>query len=130
MGKIIRAKHGREWYIQKDLIEYLKTRKWLVERMIGNAFQVGIPDIYCHHPKWGGRWIDCKVKGKYSFTQAQKLKWPIWEKYGVGIWILTAADEDEYSKLMKPPNWREFWKPQWNDTPDINKLLDDVRLDD
>jgi len=130
VGRIIRNKHGREWYIQKDLVAYLKARKWLVERMIGNAFKVGIPDLYAHHPKWGARWIDCKVKGKYSFTQAQKLKWPVWEKFGIGIWILTAADEEEYGLLFKPPNWRDYWKPQWNETPDIDKMLDDVRLDD
>ena len=65
----------------KPLIAFLKTRGWLVERMIGNAFQMGIPDLFCHHPKWGQRWIDVKRPGKnYTFTKAQKRKWPVWDE--------------------------------------------------
>ena len=94
--------------------------------MIGNAFQYGIPDLYCHHEKWGGRWIDVKNPGKYSFTREQKIKWPAWERYGCGIWILTAATQEEYDKLFAPPNWREFWKPSWGDVPDIDQLLDEL----
>lgn len=111
--------------IQRDLIEYLKARGWLVERMIGNAYQTGIPDLYCHHPKWGTRWIDVKRPGKnYSFTKAQKIKWPLWDSFRVGVWILTAATQEEYDKLFGPPNWRDFWKASWGQVPDIDALLD------
>lgn len=126
MGKIRRAKHGPEWYIQRDVVAYLEARGWLVERMIGNAFQTGIPDLYCHHPKWGARWIDCKQPKRYSFTKAQRLKWPRWEQAGIGIWILTAASQEEYDKLFGPPNWRHYWKASWGDLPDIDAILDEL----
>ena len=64
--------------------------------------------------------------GKYSFTRKQKIKWPIWERYGCGIWILTAATQVEYDKLFAPPNWREYWKPSWDVVPDIDALLDEL----
>ena len=32
---------------------------------------------------------------------------------GIGIWILTAATQDEYDKLFKLPNWRAYWKESW-----------------
>jgi hypothetical protein len=126
MGKIKRSSHGPEWHIQQDLIKFLEARGWLVERMIGNAFQTGIPDLYCHHPKWDYRWIDVKVKGRYSFTKAQKHKWPLWEKYGAHIWILTGATQEQYDLLFGPPNWRQFWKSSWDTKIDIDALLDEL----
>jgi hypothetical protein len=137
MRRIKLSKHGPEWYIQNDLIEFLEDREWLVERMIGNALQKGIPDLYCHHPSWGERWIDVKNPKSYSFTKDQRRKWPIWEKYGVGIWILTAADQEEYDKLFHPPNWRKYWKKSWDkakvniDEADIDELIADplIQLD-
>lgn len=124
-----RPKRGPEWYIQRDLIEYLQTRSWLVERMIGNAYQVGIPDLFAHHIKWGSRWIDVKVKNRYTFTPAQKIKWPMWEKHGLGIWILVAANQSEYNKLFGPPNFRDYWKASWDERPDIDAMLDELNLD-
>jgi hypothetical protein len=110
----MRKKHGPEWYIQKDVIEYLKDRSWLVEVMHGNAFQKGIPDLYVFNRLKGGeRWIDCKNPKQWSFTKAQRRKWPIWDHFGVGIWIVTAATQEEYDKLFAPPNWKEYWKDSW-----------------
>lgn len=127
MTKIRRPAHGPEFFIQRDLVKYLEVRKWLVERMIGNAFQQGIPDLFLYHPKWGYRWVDVKRPGKnYSFTKAQKLKWPVWDSFGVGIWILTAATQEEYDKLFQPPNWKAFWKASWGDIPNIDALLDEL----
>lgn len=126
MTRIIKPKHGPEWFIQRDVVTYLEARGWLVERMIGNALQMGIPDLYCHHPKWSYRWIDCKQPKKYSFTKAQKQKWPKWEKSGVGIWILTAGTQEEYDKLFAPPNWRQFWKPSWGQLPDVDALIEEL----
>ncbi len=121
MRRIRQAKHGPEWHIQQDLIVYLETRGWLVERMIGNAFQTGIPDLYVSHPKWGSRWIDVKNPGAYSFTKAQKRKWPVWERFGVGIWIVTSADQEGYDKLFAPPNWRSYVKKNWH-IPTIEEI--------
>lgn len=126
MGKQ-RCNKGRpEWHIQQALIEFLGHRDWLVEATHGNLYQKGLPDLFIHHIKWGYRWIDCKVKGRYSFTKAQKIKWPIWEAHGVGIWILTGATQEEYDKLFDSPNWRKYWKPSWGVLPDIDALLDEI----
>ncbi len=124
----MRAKHGPEYFIQGEVVAFMRARGWLVERMIGNAFQVGVPDLYCFHPKWGTRWIDVKNKGRYSFTKAQKLKWPIWERYGVGIWILTGAIQEEYDKLFKSPNWRSYVKKAWKipTQEEIDAMLDAI----
>lgn len=130
MGRIRRSKHGPEYFIQRDLIRFLQARNWLVERMIGNAFQKGIPDLYAFRRDFGERWIDVKAPGRYSFTDEQKRKWPLWDSFGCGIWILTAADEDEYSKLFSPANWKDYWKSSWGDIPDIDTLLDQIELDD
>lgn len=130
MSRIRRAKHGPEWFIQRDLIKFLKIRKWRVERMTGNAFQKGIPDLYCFRRDYGERWIDVKAPGKYTFTKDQKRKWPGWDADGIGIWILTAANQEEYDKLFKPANWRDYWKPSWGEIPDIDDLLDSITLDD
>lgn len=117
--------HGPEWRIQRDLIRFLRARGWLVEVMHGNLFQKGVPDLYIAHTEHGQRWIDVKNPVAYTFTKAQRRKWPIWEKHGVGIWILVAATEEEYDKLWKPPNMRHYWKPKWDLEPTVDEILDE-----
>jgi len=119
----IRPKHGPEYGIQSRIVNYLRDRGWLVERMVGGAFQSGIPDLYVFHPKYGPRWLEVKNPISYVFTRAQKIKFPTWEKYGLGIWILTS--EEEYDKLFEPPNWREYWKPQWDDEMNVDKIMEE-----
>lgn len=128
MSKIRRPIHGPEWHIRADVIRFLETRGWLVEIMVGSAYQTGIPDLYCYHRKWGERWIDVKQPKRYTFTKAQRIKWPKWGAGGIGIWILNAATQEEYDKLFKPPNWRDYWKPQWKvpSITDIDKLLEEM----
>jgi len=131
-----RASHGEEFYIQQHWVSFLMHKGWHVERMVGNAFQTGIPDLFLGHPKYGTRWVDVKVYGRYSFTKAQKRKWPIWEEYGIGIWIIGAACRqdctkdyllDEYTRvLFSEPNWRDYWRASWDEKPDIDKLLDGI----
>ena len=130
-----RAQHGPEFHIQNRWVDFLEAKGWHVERMIGNAFQSGIPDLYLAHSKKGSRWVDIKVYGKYSLTKAQRFKWPVWEAVGVGIWIIGAKSPQECTKahmirehdiLMNPPNWREFWNSNWDKKPDIDAMLDEV----
>jgi hypothetical protein len=92
--------------------------------MHGNVYQQGIPDLYIYHEEYGQRWIDVKNPDRYEFTKHQKVKWPKWERFGVGIWILVAATEDEYDKLFEPPNWRQFWKPRYD--KDIQEFKDSM----
>lgn len=114
--------------IQRELVTFLQAREWLVERMLGNAFQFGIPDLFCCHKKWGMRWVEIKRPDGYSFTLRQKQKWPAWEKAGIGIWILTAATQEQYDLLFGLPNWRDFWRPSFAlpTTADIDAMLDEL----
>lgn len=132
MGK----KYGRERPEEKvrDAIrDRLKGHGWQSHIMHGNRFQSGIPDLYTIHPRNGTRWIDAKVEGRYNFTKAQKLVWPLWHfEFNVGIWILTDGSEKQYQRLFKPPNWLDYWKDSWGDPrsymngPDIDAILDQI----
>lgn len=112
---------GPEAKIRAALVSYLETRGWLVNITHGNAYQTGFPDLYIARDA-ATRWIDVKTPGRYSFTKAQRAKWPEWERYGIGIWILVAATQEEYDKLFAPPNWRAYWKPSW-ELPNIEAAL-------
>lgn len=114
-----------ERQIQKDLVAFLKARGWHVERMLANSYQAGIPDLYCFHKKWSERWVEVKRLHDYSFTRAQRLKWPQWEAAGIPIWILTAATQEEYDKLFVPPNWRDFWKRSF-EPPNVDAMIDEM----
>ena len=129
-------KNGPEYHIQNKWKSFLESKGWLVERMVGNAFQMGVPDLYLAHLKDGKRWVDIKVYGEYSFTKAQRWKWPLWESFGIGIWILGATSPEactkehminEYVTLFEPPNWQKFWKDSWTiTTADIDRMMDEV----
>lgn len=120
-----------ELQIQRELVEFLKIRGWHVERMLANAYQAGIPDLYCFHRKWGSRWIEVKRPDKYTFTKAQRRKWPEWEEAGIPIYILTAATQEQYDLLFKPPNWREFWKRSFQapTRSDVDEIIDELALE-
>ena len=115
-----------ELEIQRELVKFLRAREWYVERMLANAFQTGIPDLYCYHRKSGERWVEVKRPKDYSFTKRQRQKWPQWEKAGIGIWILTAATQEQYDLLFKAPNFREFWKPSFAlpTKADVDAMID------
>jgi hypothetical protein len=131
--KKFKDKHGPEYKVQAKFIEYLQCRNWRVERMIGNALQMGIPDIFIMHEKHGTRWVDLKAPGKYEFTRAQIHKWPLWEAKKVGIWIIRAATDEEYDKLFHPPNMREYWKDRYDEAKQeleetMQELFDEYNL--
>lgn len=128
-------KEGPESKVQGIWVTFLEAKGWHVERMAMGAFMSGIPDLNICHPRHGERWFEVKIYGKYSFTRAQKRKFPEWEKSGRGIWILGAASKEactkehmlsEYPKLFETPNWRDFWKDSWDNKPDIDQLLGEV----
>lgn len=132
MGKKY-AREQPETKIRDAIRAMLQGRGFLVEIMHGNLYQSGIPDLYVHHPEHGARWIDAKVEGRYSFTKAQKRKWPEWHfRYKIGIWILTGASQEQYDRLFRAPNWRDYWRDSWGDPrnsladPDIDGILDQI----
>jgi len=125
--RLRRKRHGPEYQIQKDLINFLKDRNWWVERTHGNLYQMGFPDLYVGHLKFGQRWIDVKNPVAWEFTKAQCQKWPIWDQFNIGIWIITAASEEEYDKLFTSPNWRDYWKPRYDEyLISVDMLLDEL----
>lgn len=101
---------------------FLEDRNWTVLNIHGNLFQKGLPDKYCFHPKYKQRWVEIKVPHKYKFTNSQVIYFPLIDRCGIGIWILTDASEAEYDKLFKRPNWKEFLKKR--DIEKINELYD------
>ena len=114
-----RFRSSPEARVQADVIKFLEIRGWLVERMHGNAFQSGIPDLYCFNPSLGGseglhRWVDLKVKGQHRYTKAQCQKWPLWESIGLGVWIMMGATDEWYAKLFQLPNFRDYWIPSYD----------------
>ena len=118
----LRARHllggfvarGNEHKIAKQCDEMLRARGWLVERTHGSAFQRGLPDRFIWRRNAGFRWVDYKDASRYEYTVAQREKWPTWERYGLGVWILTAATQTEYDKLFEPPNFRHYWKARYD----------------
>lgn len=114
-----RFRTSPESSIQNKIIEFLELRGWLVEKMHGNVFQKGIPDLYCFNPDLNPpeglhRWVDVKVKGQNTYTKAQCQKWPKWENRRLGVWIMMEATEEEYAKLFGEPNFRQYWKPRYD----------------
>ena len=106
-----RKKHGPEWYIQQDIIKFLRAREWFVKPTHGNAHQSGFPDLFCCHRKYGYRWVEVKNPKSYKFTPAQKECFPLFCANGSGIWVMTAATEEEYQKILKHPfNWWQYLK--------------------
>jgi hypothetical protein len=99
-----------ETQLADRLKRFLEARGWTVLNTHGNAFQKGLPDKYCLHDKYKQRWIEVKNADRYHFTKAQLEVFPIIDRCRVGIWILTAATEEEYDKLFHEPNWKDYLK--------------------
>jgi len=83
-------------------------RQWIVKETHGNLYQSGLPDLYIAHRDYGARWVECKNALSYSFTPAQLEFFPLLASVGIGVWILTAASDEEYFKLWEPANWWQY----------------------
>lgn len=94
--------------IQAAIRKRLEDAGWLVVKTHGNRFQKGFPDLLCFHPKHGTRWIEVK-KPTGKLTKDQRRVFPIWESYGVEIWVLTS--EEQVDMIFGEPNWRHWWSP-------------------
>lgn len=101
--------------LQDKIVSFLEDRGWLVEETHGNAFQRGIPDLFCWNQQLGFfRWIDVKRRERHEYTQHQCQTWTHWEKHGLGVWIMMEPTDEEYAKLFEPPNFRVYWKPRYD----------------
>jgi hypothetical protein len=95
----------KESEVQKEIIDYLKVRDWLVKSTHGNMYQWGFPDLYCAHRKYGTRWVEVKLPTG-RFTPAQLEWFPKFQSVGVGVWVMLGTYD--YEKLFSPPNWFSF----------------------
>src|SRR4051794_9550684 len=104
----LRKKCKKEAEIQQAAENRLLLNKWFVKSTHGNIYQVGFPDLFCAHLKYGMRWVEVKNPNGYSFTPAQVEVFPQMAAAGVGIWIIT----DPFQLpdiLFKPPNWWQYF---------------------
>ena len=88
----------------------LLIKGWFVKRMVGNAFQFGVPDLYATHSRYGARWIEVKLPGMKGskFTAAQLEDFPKLCANGSGVWVLTGTSNTEYQKLFSAANWYQY----------------------
>jgi len=110
-----KAKKRTEQKIQNAIVKMLKYRGWFVKRIIGNALQSGMPDLFACHSSYGMRLIEVKDPNRKGdvFTAAQHINFPKITDNGGIIHVLVAATEEEYQKLFGPSNWvfyTSIWK--------------------
>lgn len=114
-GKTPRFINREEDSIQEDMVAFLRLRGWTVAETHGNAYQKGLPDLFCWNQKHNlFRWVDMKNPNRYRFTKDQCKVWTGWEKEGLGVWIITAATDEEYQKLFGDANFRDYWLPHYD----------------
>lgn len=101
-----------ETKIQYEIRVFLLARGWTSLNMTGNAYQKGVPDLYCHHPEHGKRWVEVKRKDRYDFTNWQLIIFPQLEASGDQIFIMNAPTLQQYLILFGEPNWRHYLKPK------------------
>jgi hypothetical protein len=103
-------KHRPEAKVQDAIESMLKIKDWYIKRTHGNIYQSGFADIFACHHVYGQRWIEVKLPGMKGskFTPAQLESFPKFCAHGSGVWVLTAATEEEYAKLFKAPNWWQY----------------------
>lgn len=109
--------------LQKMFIAFLIERGWWIKATHGSVEQSGVPDLFITHPKYGYRWVDMKVRGRYRITAAQYQDWPQFCRYGSGVWIVSLPKtlvgsrnhklckeemEREYKQLWEPFNWHTY----------------------
>lgn len=97
-----------EKIIREAIIKRLRYEGWFVTILHGNAYQMGLPDLYATHSLYGGRWIEVKNPVKYQFTQAQLQTFPKLVANGTNVYVLTGASDDQIACLFKLSNWHTF----------------------
>lgn len=99
----LQKRNRPEAKIQEAIENKLKVHNWFVKSTHGNIYQQGFPDLYCAHQMYGQRWAEVKNPAHYSFTPAQRRDFLLMAAAGVGIWLLTSADQVP-DIFFKPPN--------------------------
>lgn len=106
--------------LRDKIADFLRMRDWFVLTLHSNGYQYGLPNMFATHKTYRSRWIH--AKGNSQYTSAQLESFPKMLAFGSGVWVLTGADNSEYTKLWKPSNWHEvkhYGKIQLNKAPVI-----------
>ena len=115
--------------LESDLAAKVKklfeSRGWKVINVHGNAFTKGLPDKYCidvteraEGRTLGQRWVELKRPEVGRYTKDQLATFPLIEKAGIGVWVMTDATDAQYKMVVSsPPNWRDFLRKS-----DIEKI--------
>lgn len=101
--KILGVK-GEEYKIQQKIKKYLENRGWFVKVLTGTMYQWGLSDLLVCHKDYGIKLIEVKNPNRYSFTAAQIHEFPKFISHGAPIYVLTAANEENYQRLFQPSN--------------------------
>lgn len=97
---------GSEYVIQEEIRKQLHAGGWDTFKMHGNAYQKGLPDIYCCHPIYGAMWIEFKKPGeKISFVQLQTFSRIHRGKQKIFILENVIGWE---KLIQQPPNWMSY----------------------
>jgi hypothetical protein len=100
----LKSRGSPEHQQQQALRRRMEQEGWLTEKVHGNLYQSGWPDLFCHHLTHGARWIELKRSAKTKLRPSQVGLFTRWSHYGVNVWVLTGPED--YVLLFKPPNWR------------------------
>ena len=101
----------KESKIASDIKKLFMSRGWEVMNTHGNQYQKGFPDAYCIHPLYRQRWVEYKRPKVGRYTKDQLKCFPVFEKCGIGVWVMTEASEEQYKAvIVGKPNWRDFLK--------------------
>lgn len=91
----------------KRLRKLMHAHRWHTEKLHGNRYQSGLPDLMAFHIKHGFRFIETKAEASHGkLSVRQVVKFTLLEKHGAHIWV--CRDERDYYVLFKEPNWRMF----------------------
>ena len=104
----IPRKTESEASIQRRLISKLRIEGWFSKATHGNEFQIGFPDVFACHIRYGSRWIELKKPGVGILQDTQHHFFLELAKRNIGVWILTDSTDWEYKKLFSPANWHTY----------------------
>lgn len=98
----------QEHEIVTRLRKTLEGRGWLVEKTHGSMYAVGWPDLFCHHPQHGSRWIEVKRPHKGALEDSQIKKFRRWLTFGLGVYVLVDDSKTQLDLLLRAPNWTHW----------------------
>ena len=97
----------RESVLVQQVRGALRVAGWtIVQKIHGSAYQAGLPDLFCFKPPARSQWVEVKKRRGSRLTGAQRARFAEWEAAGLGVWVLTSAED--VAKLDGPANWRDF----------------------